>query len=456
VKASHFQAHIDEPGPTDPVDSSDVTVRGWVAVDTGTAQIAAVEVWQSTTLRGSTASLYLRADVVKALGLPPHDRNGFTLSGLSVEGDAPLSIKLLLADGRRETVASIGGGAWKQASTPLGVLRKSITRKSVGLEIGAHLNPVPGLDPFYTDSVASFAGTEGKVDFLSDATALPIPDNSLDYLCSSHVLEHIPNPLAALFEWHRVLKPGGKLYLVVPDKRYTFDCAREITSARHILDDFFFKATSLTRVLPHIDEFVFKSNWQILRPDCPKEDEAAQRAAAKSAYLEQIRKGEFIDIHFHTFTPASLHSILVTSGLLNARNGFRALSWAERYPPHRRDGAAVLLEKVGAARNAISSDAFRLPNPRNPDSGGQIPLVCPVTLSPLRMENGGDRRVLLATSGARYQFNGACPVLLPPAGSRISRQWNSALRRSLTYIRGICRTTSSAETKDDSASNSAV
>jgi hypothetical protein len=271
------------------------------------------------------------------------------------------------------------------------------------------------------------------------------------------VLEHIPNPLAALFEWHRVLRPGGKLYLVVPDKRYTFDSAREITSARHVLDDFFFKATSLTRVLAHIDEFVFQSNWQILRPDCPKEDEAAQRAAAKSAYLEQIRKGEFIDIHFHTFTPESLRSILVTSGLLHERNGFRALAWAERYPPQRRDGAAVLLEKTEGTRKAIPADTFRLPNPRTPDSGGQIPLVCPVTLSPLRVESGGDRRVLVATSGARYQFNGACPVLLPPAASRISRSWNSPLRRSFTYFRGICRTpSSSAATQDSSATNSAV
>ncbi|MEO8883873.1 MAG: class I SAM-dependent methyltransferase [Devosia sp.] len=46
--------------------------------------------------------------------------------------------------------------------------------------------------------------------------AIPFPDNSFDRLIATHVLEHIPNPVSALEEWVRVLKPGGVLSIVLP------------------------------------------------------------------------------------------------------------------------------------------------------------------------------------------------------------------------------------------------
>ncbi len=44
-------------------------------------------------------------------------------------------------------------------------------------------------------------------------------DGSVDLVYGSHVLEHIPRPriAATLWEWRRVLKPGGILRLSVPD-----------------------------------------------------------------------------------------------------------------------------------------------------------------------------------------------------------------------------------------------
>jgi len=46
------------------------------------------------------------------------------------------------------------------------------------------------------------------------ATAMPFADNEFDAAWSIWVLEHIPNPEAALAEIRRVVKPGGLLYLL--------------------------------------------------------------------------------------------------------------------------------------------------------------------------------------------------------------------------------------------------
>lgn len=64
-----------------------------------------------------------------------------------------------------------------------------------------------------------------------------IPDASQDFLISSHVLEHVEDPIGALEEWHRVLKAGGLLYLAVPDMRFTPDRERPRTPLDHVVRD---------------------------------------------------------------------------------------------------------------------------------------------------------------------------------------------------------------------------
>jgi SAM-dependent methyltransferase len=49
-----------------------------------------------------------------------------------------------------------------------------------------------------------------------DATLLPFATASFDIVIASEVIEHIPQDEAALAEFHRVLKPGGRLAVSVP------------------------------------------------------------------------------------------------------------------------------------------------------------------------------------------------------------------------------------------------
>jgi SAM-dependent methyltransferase len=75
--------------------------------------------------------------------------------------------------------------------------------------------------------------------FISEATDLiGIANGSYDFVLSSHVLEHVANPVRALTEWIRVLRIGGVLVLVVPHREGTFDHRRPVTTLEHLVADF--------------------------------------------------------------------------------------------------------------------------------------------------------------------------------------------------------------------------
>ena len=80
--------------------------------------------------------------------------------------------------------------------------------------------------------------TTGR-QFIAEATHLPdVADESYDFVLSCHMLEHTANPLKALHEWRRVLRPGGTFVLMLPHRDGTFDHRRPVTTLEHIRADF--------------------------------------------------------------------------------------------------------------------------------------------------------------------------------------------------------------------------
>jgi SAM-dependent methyltransferase len=55
-----------------------------------------------------------------------------------------------------------------------------------------------------------------KLDIVSDITAIPLPEHSVDAIMCTEVFEHIPDPVAAVKEFSRLIKPGGYLLLTAP------------------------------------------------------------------------------------------------------------------------------------------------------------------------------------------------------------------------------------------------
>jgi len=68
-------------------------------------------------------------------------------------------------------------------------------------------------------------------DIIDDGETLStIADGSQDFLIANHFFEHCENPIKAFENLLRKLRSGGILYMAVPDKRYTFDSERPVTS----------------------------------------------------------------------------------------------------------------------------------------------------------------------------------------------------------------------------------
>lgn len=59
-------------------------------------------------------------------------------------------------------------------------------------------------------------GGYGQIDYVSEITAIPVKEDSFDVVLCTEVLEHVPDPVGAVKEMGRVLKPGGTLLLSAP------------------------------------------------------------------------------------------------------------------------------------------------------------------------------------------------------------------------------------------------
>lgn len=84
-----------------------------------------------------------------------------------------------------------------------------------------------------------YLGSRIGHQFIADATDLgSIDTEKYDFILSSNCLEHVANPIVALLEWKRVLRNGGPLVLVLPNKASNFDHRRPTTPFDHLLEDY--------------------------------------------------------------------------------------------------------------------------------------------------------------------------------------------------------------------------
>lgn len=191
--------------------------------------------------------------------------------------------------------------------------------KGRGLEIGAGASPqkLPaGSEALYFDKRTRaelskhFGESIGYEVRPFDDISQDFPDGA-DFLIAHHVLEHTPDPIGTLREWHRLVRPGGTFAISVPYFALCPDRDRLIPNFEHLLLDH----------LLDRDGDSFESREHVLSFLCSWVDDSPGLAKlTKSECCRRIvgetkRSGH--DFHWHAFDHELFRDIVFAAALLD-------------------------------------------------------------------------------------------------------------------------------------------
>jgi SAM-dependent methyltransferase len=161
-------------------------------------------------------------------------------------------------------------------------------------------------DNVWTTHEKEFVFSPGKPSghtFICEGSQLtPVTTSSYDFVLSSHNLEHFANPVKALYEWKRVLRPEGALILVLPFYRNTFDHNRAPTPVAHMLEDF--ECNIGEDDLTHLPEILEKH-------DLSRDLAAGSFEAFKQRSLDNFNNR---CLHHHVFDETNSKELLTAAG----------------------------------------------------------------------------------------------------------------------------------------------
>ncbi|MEB2845941.1 class I SAM-dependent methyltransferase [Endobacterium cereale] len=225
----------------------------------------------------------------------------------------------------------------------------------LGLEVGPSYAPfLPKKDGFNVETV-DYADAEKlrakypekasiieDVDYVSDGRSLVDligQTQRYDFIYASHVIEHVTDFITFISDCENLLKPGGALVLVVPDKRFCFDAFRPVSTVGDILQ------SRLDRRERHPPGLVYdfiatyaQRNGSGIWSETNLEGVSLTNSpmSAHETFLEMSKSTQYVDVHAWRFTPASFRYAVKTLRALGCfRSGIAAIEENPNGSPYK-------------------------------------------------------------------------------------------------------------------------
>jgi SAM-dependent methyltransferase len=187
-----------------------------------------------------------------------------------------------------------------------------------GIEVGGGSRPFPvpaHATVSYGDirdreSLRSFFKTPEVVSgaYIDAQTFAGLADDSLDFVISAHVIEHLRDPIGSIVNALRVLRPGGIHVIVMPELSATFDRHRPETTVAHALADYADGGEQTCR--QSYEEHLRFVHPYLTGAHYPEDE--IQRQATESA-----RRWRELDVHFHAWTRDGFEALLAAVAQLS-------------------------------------------------------------------------------------------------------------------------------------------
>ena len=215
-------------------------------------------------------------------------------------------------------------------------LRSGLDQSMKIMEIGGSYNAlVPrsaGYDTYIVDHATQEELQEKYKDIAPGATIervdcvcndgnliAAVPDalhGTFDACLASHVIEHIPNPIAFMRSVERMLKPSGIFTMAVPDKRQCFDFFRPLTGTGNWLQAYLCDASTHSAT-GHFDfeSYTVSHNGTVMWHTQQLNNFSFASRGLKAAFkimkeVGESTSGKYVDIHAWVFVPASFSLIM--------------------------------------------------------------------------------------------------------------------------------------------------
>lgn len=215
-------------------------------------------------------------------------------------------------------------------------LLTGITKEQFGLEIGPSLRPCAPKCKGYHVEIVDWLDRQGlidkyqgmgldtskieEVDYIWDGRSyaeITGKYGSYDYIIASHVIEHVPDFVGFLNDCSSMLKPNGILSLAVPDKRFTLDHFRMVTTTGKVINDYLSKDKygsmgALTDYWNHVTRRNGLISWKKVQDKKIKktyefihDEDFNLQSYKKHVGVKGVR-----DFHQNVFTPASFELLI--------------------------------------------------------------------------------------------------------------------------------------------------